>query len=330
MKYLFLFAVIFCVVSSEVTLQQWEDYKETYNKKYESLKEEEFRYNTFVKNLIRIEELNIEAQGKAVHGINKFTDMTWEEFSSQYLNYKPRTQTRYVPVLDVNVSASLPTSIDWRTKNVVTPVKDQGNCGSCWAFSAVGQFESDWALAGNKLTKFSPQQVVDCDSQDGGCNGGDTPTAYEYIMKAGGIESEASYSYTGRNQRCKATSSAFVAQIRDYSFVIPECYSGSCSNQDEGKLQAYIGASGPASICVNANDAWMSYESGTLQSRCSGAANYLDHCVQLIGYNTVSSTNSYWIVRNQWGTDWGIDGIINLKMGSNQCGVADEVTVVHV
>eukprot|EP00494_Astrolonche_serrata_P028030 UN28295 len=143
-------------------------------------------------------------EGESVHGVTKFSDLSQQEFKDLYLTYKPQGPRNFT--VKAPTVATLPDSYDWRDHGKVTAVKDQERCGSCWAFSTVEEIESQWAMAGNPLTKFSVQQVVSCDKNDGGCRGGDTITAYRYVESAGGLASEADYRYTsgkGRNGKCK-------------------------------------------------------------------------------------------------------------------------------
>jgi len=261
-----------------------------------------------------------------------------EEFKAKYLNYKPSSQRTDAPVAKPP-SFELKSSYDWRDYGVVTPVKNQGYCGSCWAFSAVETVESAWALAGNTLTEFSEQQVVSCDTTDAGCNGGDTITAYAYIQKAGGLATEASYPYKSKLGVAPSCSSNFTVaggDIKSYSYATSACTSRKCDDQDEDTLVDNLVANQPVSICVDAST-WIDYTSGILKASSSSSGYYnLDHCVQLVGYSgysgsaSTSTSSGYWIVRNSWDTDWGVDGYIYLQMGENTCGVADEATILVV
>jgi len=189
MKLFFLFLLFvfcFCRQSSvprynvSFVKEIFKEFSFKYNKIYAT--EEEFlvRLDKFRNNLILINELN-ERQSSAVYGITKYADLSPEEFSAQYLNYK-RTYSGTKSYLKFDKKSPIPINFDWRDKGVVTAVKDQGSCGSCWAFSATEGIESQWKLAGNKLVELSPQQIVDCDKGRGdeGCNGGDLPTAFAY------------------------------------------------------------------------------------------------------------------------------------------------------
>merc|ERR1712070_1118886 len=174
---------------------------------------------------------------------------------------------------------------------------------------------------------LSPQQIVSCDKTDLGCNGGDLPSAFDYVESAGGLDTEEDYPYTsktGRSGSCK--SSTPVVTVTDYKYAVAPCQGGTCSSQDEDGLKAALATHGPLSICVNAGR-WYKYKGGVFSEPCWGNYNKLDHCVQLVGYDTTAST-PYWKVRNSWGTSWGEGGFIRLPMGVNSCGVADEATFV--
>jgi C1A family cysteine protease len=228
--------------------------------------------------------------------------------------------------------AAAPDRLDWtETAGSVSDVKDQAQCGSCWAFSAIEGIESGlYHTTGQTSPALSAQQVVSCDKTDGGCNGGDLPTAFDYVESANGVTTESEYPYSaatkiGITGKCKNQGSPAVT-VTDYKYAVPPCESGKCKNQDEDGLKAALNKNGPLSICVNA-ESWNSYNKGVASFSCSGAYNKLDHCVQLVGYDATAST-PYWKVRNSWGTSWGENGFIRLPMGENACGIADEAMYV--
>lgn len=309
------------------------DFMHKFNKSYSTPDETLMRFKVFTNNMLKIEELRNEyknlngVSGEDVIGVTKFSDMTFEEFG-RFKGFTPRARRNNIPVQEATSNAA-PDKWDWRDEKKVTPVKDQGQCGSCWAFSATEEIESSWAMEGNALTELSVQQTVSCDTVDGGCNGGDTITAYQYVEQAGGVELGSAYPYSSGNGdtgSCKFKKADVKVTVSNYSYATNPC-SGSCNNQDETTLKSNLYAEGPVSICLNANDAWQFYTSGIFASSCPHAYSDLDHCVQLVGYDASGST-PYWIIRNSWNTDWGVSGYIWLKMGSNLCGVADEATLV--
>jgi len=208
-------------------------------------------------------------------------------------------------------------------------VKDQQQCGSCWAFSATEEIESAWFLSKKTLPVLSPQQIVSCDTTDAGCNGGDTITAYQYVQSAGGLESDSAYPYTsggGDSGTCKFDKSKVVATVGGFTYATPPC-TDSCTHQNETTLANSL-LDAPVSICVYA-ESWQNYNSGILKTNCPRSYSDLDHCVQLVGFN-FAGTTPYWIVRNSWNTDWGVAGYIYIESGTNLCGIADEATIVTI
>lgn len=297
-------------IDSEV-VDAFTRFMKDYSKSYETREEFSKRLGIFSDNLDKVAEDNrkhILAGGEAVFGITKFSDLTTEEFKKFYLGYVPSTTNKVRVTPNVTDVAN---DIDWKSKGAVTAVKDQGRCGSCWAFSAVAAIESYAKLNGGySLEKLSAQQVNSCDKRDGGCNGGNTETAYQYVKGAGGIETERDYPYTsggGSTGSCKFNSGKVAVKISGY-----HSYSRGESNLEKALNE------GPASVCLAASS-WQSYRGGIL-SRCD---NNVDHCVQTTGY-----TGEYWSIRNSWGTGWGESGYLRLKRGSDLCKVSDDATSV--
>jgi len=288
------------------------DFQVAYDKSYSDM---EFpkRLAIFADNLERVNVRNAQQVllgGDAVHGVTKFMDLTPEEFKAMYLTYKHENVTVHAPYLQLDDAPA--SVVDWRTKGAVTKVKDQGQCGSCWAFSATEALESYFFLKKGKLYEFSAQQITSCDKVDGGCNGGWPYRAFDYVKSAGGIETSADYPYTsggGSTGTCKFVSSKAVAGSA------PSGYTNIAKS--ETQLQTALN-NGPASVCVAA-DAFQTYHSGILKS-CPGS---IDHCVQAVGYDT---DNNYWIVRNSWNTNWGEQGYIRIEMGKDLCQIAQAAT----
>lgn len=241
-----------------------------------------------------------------------------------------------VEVLDLTDDdrASAPDVVDWSAH---TPVKDQGVCGSCWAFSATEGIEAAVFMATGSSPTLSAQQIISCDKTDAaGCDGGDIPSALDYVIAAGGIASEKDYPETSMNTgdtgTCKTAASATV--VTGYKYAVPPCDGGKCDSQDEDSLAAALAKFGPISICVNSGDShWEFYESGmwppASHPDCKSDWDLIDHCVQLVGYDKTASP-PYWRVRNSWGSEWGEAGFIRLPMGQNACGIADEAIIVSV
>jgi C1A family cysteine protease len=289
----------------------WESFKSEFNKEYASEDEEAYRFNVFVENLRLIDSRN--EVDTASHGITKFMDMSPSEFRETHLNYipDPNRERVYDETIEP-LPEGANTLIDW-TGKYTTPVKDQGYCGSCWAFSATEQIESDYMRTSGKTQILSAQQVTSCTSYlfAGGCNGGSTEKAFDYAK--GGLETDSDYPYTsgkaGITGSCNADSSKYVVKATGYTTV-------SSSASGESKMASYVSATGPLSVCVDA-ETWSSYTGG-IMSVCGTS---VDHCVQAVG---LDQSGGYWKVRNSWGTSWGESGFIRLKYGSNTCAIASD------
>jgi len=254
-------------------------------------------------------------------------DMTPTEFKEEVLMppFK-RTPREESQVLEFEDYEDLPTSFDWRSKNAVTKVKDQGQCGSCWAFSATEGIESQWFLSGHTMTELSPQQIVDCDQGRGdqGCNGGDVPTAFEYVIQTGGMESNKDYKYTGEDGTCQFQASKVVAKISNWTWV-----TNNVTGEDENKMAQILYDQGPLSVCVDALS-WQFYFGGVLVDPFFCGTD-LDHCVLITGFDVAEDWMfedvPIWNVRNSWSADWGESGYIRIKRGINLCGIAEEVVL---
>jgi cathepsin F len=311
----------------EISFRKFVDYNRAHGKSHASFEEFAQKFSNFKDSLIRIDRRNQE-HGTPVFGLNKFSDMSVEEFKAKYLGYRGVG----IQPNEVMPSNGGPSNVDWRTKGAVSPVKDQEQCGSCWAFSTTEEVESMWFLSKGTLPVLAPQQIVNCDKNDNGCNGGDTVSAYSYVESAGGLVPESDFPYTGTDGSCKYDKTKVVAPVKGFKYATPPC-NDSCSKQDEGTLGANLASVGPVSICVYA-ESWQDYTSGVLTKNCPKSYSSLDHCVQLVGYSGASTDETgkpspaYWIVRNSWNTDWGLDGYIHIAYGSNLCGIADEATIV--
>jgi len=295
-----------------ITDEGWHLWKAAHEKKYTDLGEERVRYVIWQDNLKRVEQHNTEGHTYTLK-INKFGDMTGTEFRASLgiPKYHNRTggSTFMAPC-----NVDLPTAVDWRTQGYVTPVKNQGQCGSCWAFSTTGSLEGQYFRKNQKLVSFSEQQLVDCSRKYGnmGCNGGLMDNAFHYIQD-NGIETEQDYPYTGRDDRCKFDKTKVVTKVTGWTDV---------KAGDEMDLKSAVGTVGPVSVAIDASHmSFQFYHDGVYNERqCSSTR--LDHGVLAAGYGTLNGKD-YWLVKNSWGPHWGKAGYIMMSRNKkNQCGIA--------
>ncbi|KAL1315580.1 hypothetical protein HN51_017584 [Arachis hypogaea] len=282
------------------------------------------RFEIFKDNLRFIDEQNSLPNRTFQLGLNRFADLTNEEYRAKYLGtrmdpnrrmMKAKTRSnRYAP----RVGDKLPESVDWRKEGAVVAVKDQGGCGSCWAFSTIAAVEGINKIVTGDLISLSEQELVDCDtSYNEGCSGGLMDYAFEFIINNGGIDSEADYPYTGFDGTCDQNrKNAKVVNIDDYEDV---------PAYDELALKKAV-ANQPVAVAIEGGGReFQLYVSGVFTGRCGTA---LDHGVAAVGYGTEGG-HEYWIVRNSWGASWGEDGYIRMERNlgnsrAGKCGIAIE------
>ncbi|MED6126648.1 hypothetical protein PIB30_080480 [Stylosanthes scabra] len=298
--------------------ERHEEWMREYGKVYKDEEEKQKRFLIFKKNVEYIESFNAGGDKSYTLGINHLTDLTAEEIKGSLNGYKrPQRGSTPTPFKYADVE-SVPASIDWRTKGAVTSVKNQGFCGSCWAFSAVAAVEGIHAITTGELVSLSEQQVVSCDinGRDMGCDGGYMEGAFEYIWNNGGINCDSNYPYNGTDATCNATAEAFkVASIKGYEMVP--------ANNESEVMKAL--ANQPLSVAISAGSFhFQGYSGGVFDYAHCGYE--LDHGVTAVGYGTTENGTDYWIVKNSWGTNWGEGGYIRMKRGIGAglglCGIA--------
>jgi len=311
----------------------WKEFMEKYKKVYKSVVEEEQRLKIWVQNLIYIETHNLKFSNKETTfqlKMNEFGDYTNKEFVKERNGYNHQAKKNnkqktpvYMVDLDFDEDA-LPKNVDWRDHGYVTEVKNQGQCGSCWSFSATGSLEGQMKRKTGKLPNISEQNLIDCSKDDGnnGCNGGLMDYAFQYIKRQDGIDGESSYPYEMVDTKpCRYKSDQSVAD--DVGYV--DITSGS-----ERDLKDAIATQGPVSVAIDAsNYSFQFYHTGIYYDpNCS--SQQLDHGVLAVGYGEIEHVEAdshkphkYWLIKNSWSASWGDKGYIRIaREKNNHCGVA--------
>lgn len=322
MSFASLFTAALAFFNATESIPSFSSWINLHNRTYGSLEELRYRRDVYEKNVELIEYHNSKPNKTWTMAVNKFADLTASEFRARFTSGLFNHGYRYGVNLATSTNltllhgSALPTSVDWSTKGAVTPVKNQQQCGSCWAFSTTGSVEGAWFLSKGKLISLSEQQLVDCSTSQGndGCNGGLMDYAFQYIIDNKGICSEAAYPYsaTGPNT-CQANKCTSVASISSYKDV---------PTNSETALMTAISQQ-PVSVAVEADqDSFQFYSSGVMTAACG---TNLDHGVLAVGYGTQGGLD-YYKVKNSWGADWGLQGYILLGRGAKfgsagQCGI---------
>jgi C1A family cysteine protease len=289
--------------------------------KFTTPQEFNYRFRVFAKTHAKIEAENNKKLSYTL-GHNKFSVLTEEEFIAKYTGLKvPENYERNIVSFDnEGVNADV---VDWRAQGAVNAVKDQGQCGSCWAFSAVASIEGAWKISGHALENLAEQQLVDCSTSFGnhGCNGGWMDYGFKYVITSGGLERTADYPYKAVDQACKFSASKVAGKITGFADV----------PKNDCKTLLTFAAQGPTSVAIAAN-AIMNYRSGVFSNASCGTG--LNHGVTLVGYGHDDKENKdYYTVRNSWGSGWGEQGYIRMDRGvqtsSGICGICMAASIAQ-
>ncbi|KAL6662242.1 hypothetical protein ACP70R_000101 [Stipagrostis hirtigluma subsp. patula] len=301
----------------EAMKERHEKWMAEHGRTYKDDAQKEQRFQVFKANAEFIDRSN--AAGKKYRlATNEFADMTADEFMAKYTGFKPLPSgaTKVPGFKYENITLSDDEDVDWRKKGAVTDVKDQSQCGCCWAFSATAAVEGIHQITTGKLVPLSEQQLLDCTSNskygNNGCNGGWMDSAFQYIMDNGGIAAEDAYPYKETQGMCQANAQP-AAMISSYQDV---------PSDDEAALAAAV-ARQPVSVALNCNN-FQFYHSGMMTGDSCGTE--LNHAVAAIGYGKAEDGSQYWLLKNQWGKTWGEGGYMKLQRGAGACGVAKKAS----
>ena len=316
----------FNLTSSEIendSFLLFQNFKNDYNKNYPTIEEFKHRFNIFTKNLNRIKIIQ-ESDPESEYNINLFADLSQKEFSEKYLknsldqNYNSENSSenseddKFLNTEKI-LSEDLPKSWDWREKNVVSEVKDQKSCGSCWAFSATQVVESHIAIKTGKLYDLSEQNLIDCDEAEFGCHGGYHYRALDYISKHGLVE-EKNYPYKSKKLNCTVNENDVVAKIQGYKNI----------TSDEVEMAKALYEIGPLAVGIDSTFLQFYFGGVSDPMFCSNINN---HDVLIVGYGTSLFGKDYWIVKNSWGSGWGEKGYFRFVRGMKKCGIAKAPSV---
>jgi cathepsin F len=326
--FLFLFLNINFIFSNNKNIKieenfiKFQNFIKTYNKSYNSFEEFNFRYSIFLENLQFIK--NLEAfknkTSNLKFGITKFFDLSQEEFKANYLTLKndDKRFLRELPRYDFTPSFAdneYPENFDWRDFNVMGPVKKQGKCGGCWAFTTVGTIEAYYTIKTGKKKVFSEQQLLDCNKLAMGCDGGNMRQGYEYLV-SNGLMLQEEYPFELENPKknieynCRYNEKNTYVKVKHFEII----------SKDEEEMKKILYEKGPLSASINSH-LLMFYKDGIfdpyLNFICKTGVN---HAVILVGYG-VENGVKYWTVKNSWGDNWGDNGYFKIKRGEGLCGI---------
>ncbi len=338
---LFLFTGVINFTSGFIDDREWSEFmifQKKYNKVYDSIEHMEKRFRIFKNNLQLILSHNFKAKHNFTLGVNHFADLTVDEFKEYYVNglnvensvsnLRGLSQSRFGCVPFSSSTSNLPSSIDWRKKNAVTGVKDQGQCGSCWTFSSTAAAEGAWAISSGELIDLSEQQLVDCATGfnygSHGCSGGQMDGAFKYLIENGqclAIE----YPYTSGTTKTEG-------QCLRCDSVVKFSSCSDVPSKNELLLKAAV-AQQPVAVAIEADTHYFQfYSGGVLDSTACGTN--LDHGVMIAGFGEEDG-KKYWLVKNSWSTSWGEEGYVKIGRSDSTnddgiCGIALQPSLINV
>lgn len=324
------FTAVQAISFFELVNNEWTSFKLEHNKCYKYDSEEQYRMKVYMKNKLIIAKHNCNYELKKVSyklKMNKYGDLLTHEFKNMLNGYNNtlnpilRNDNLSVPAAFIEpANVELPKMVDWRKDGAVTEVKDQGHCGSCWAFSATGSLEGQHFRRTKVLVSLSEQNLIDCSGKYGnnGCNGGLMDQAFTYVKYNGGLDTEVTYPYEGENDKCRYNNENRGASDVGYVDI---------ANGDEEKLKAAVATVGPISVAIDASHQSFQFYSDGVYYEPDCSSTDLDHGVLVVGYGTDDEDRDYWLVKNSWGENWGDKGYIKMARNkNNNCGIASSAS----
>jgi len=300
-----------------IACTQFKEFGAHFKKSYKDVVEKEKRFENFTKNLARLKVHREKYPQAQFSHLTPFFDKSKKEFLA-YNGFWGHKKMNAKPLSKTELKTEAPESFDWRDQGGVNPVKNQEQCGSCWAFCTVANIEGVYYNQHGELPNLSEQELVSCDTNDNGCNGGLPAYAAEFLIENEvGLESEGDYPYEAEKEKCVAKEALEQVFVTDYRQVM-----------EEGDMAAALVQFGPLSIGLNA-DPLGYYWGGIINPEdpedCSASG--IDHGVAIVGYGEDDGT-PYWTVRNSWSADWGEAGYFRIVRGKGACGLDQMVTTV--
>ncbi|XP_069484925.1 cathepsin S-like [Ambystoma mexicanum] len=299
--------------------REWQMWKSRHERNYITEEEEELRRNAWEATWHKVQNHNLLAdQGKKNFRLemNHFADKTSIERKSIGCLKRPSSEEKPIEVRNLQTNVNIPKDVDWRKENCVTTPKNQGICGSCWAFATVGTLESRYCIKHKQLLNMSEQQLVDCDQNDEGCCGGFPRKALEYVSEHGIMKAE-DYEYVEHSQMCAYKRKETIKMKMSKFYVLPE----------ESNMAAAVALDGPLTVGFAVTDEFQLYNGeGIFDGECAEQAN---HAIIIVGYGT-EDDEDYWIIKNSWGTDWADGGYGKVRRNVNHCAIGEEAATADI